>query len=185
MQEIRSSDQPGLRAALRDHTASTHQQLDELVGAFATDEQYKTFVLSSFRFRLAAERASSESDLWEPLFLVDDLRADLADLGLTVPPAASVTLQLATPSEKLGALYVLEGSALGARLLQRRAEVLGFTATFGARHLAHQTGNNGRWKRFLAVLDHQQLDRDAALAAAQRVFEAALTIYAEAAHEHA
>ncbi|QQR40163.1 biliverdin-producing heme oxygenase [Devosia rhizoryzae] len=185
MQESGSSDQSGLRAALRHHTAPTHQELDALVGAFKTAEQYKVFLLSSFRFRLVAEPAASGSSFWAPLPLIGDLCSDLEDLGLAAPPSGSAALQFATASEKLGALYVLEGSALGARLLQRRAEAIGFNARYGARHLAHQTADNGRWKRFLAVLDDPRFDNDAALAAAQRVFEAALAIYAEAAHEHA
>ncbi|NGP18068.1 biliverdin-producing heme oxygenase [Devosia aurantiaca] len=182
MEERRSMDQSGLRAALRDHTAHTHQQLDALVGEFANAEQYTAFVLSSFRFRSATEGAASGSGVWEPLALVKDLRDDLDDLGAAVP-STEAPLEMTTRSEKLGALYVLEGSALGARLLQKRAEAIGFTPDFGARHLAQQTGDNGRWKRFLAVLEDPHLDKNAVLAAAQRVFEIALRINAEAAHE--
>lgn len=51
----------------------------------------------------------------------------------------------------LGVLYVLEGSSLGAKLLRRDADKLGFDAHFGARHLAKQ--DSASWKDFVARLD--------------------------------
>ena len=48
----------------------------------------------------------------------------------------------------VGLLYVLEGSSLGARLLAKRAEALGFSADFGARHLFSQARNFSNWRAF-------------------------------------
>lgn len=179
------SDQPSLRAALRSHTAELHQKLDERVGDFADAEQYAQFVMRSLRFRLIAEPACDGTALWSPMFLTDALRQDAKALNLQEIPAAQHVLFFSTPSEKLGALYVLEGSALGARLLLRRAQALGFTETSGALHLSLQTSDNRRWKAFLEVLDTQGLDHAAALKAAHQLFDVALAIYSEAAHEYA
>ncbi|MFD1744328.1 biliverdin-producing heme oxygenase [Rhizobium helianthi] len=52
----------------------------------------------------------------------------------------------------LGALYVLEGSSLGARILYVRAKELGLNEEFGARHLAGQAHSDG-FRRFLEILD--------------------------------
>lgn len=185
MRARRSSDLPGLRTALRNHTAETHQQLDDSVGSFTTADQYRSFVLSSFRFRQVAEPACAGSVLWAPQSLVDDLARDIEDLNLSVPSALLLTLDFETTSAKVGALYVLEGSSLGARLLLRRAERLGFSDTHGARHLARQTNDMNRWKAFLELLDREELDHAAAVAGAQTMFECALAIYAEGNHEFA
>jgi heme oxygenase (biliverdin-IX-beta and delta-forming) len=180
-----SPDQLGLRAALRQHTAAIHQELDDRVGAFATAGQYRTFVAQSYRFRLVAEPACRGLDIWAPQDLVDALRQDLSDLDMPGSAASGDRLELDSPSQQIGALYVLEGSALGARLLQRRAADLGFTPDHGARHLNRQTSEKGRWKAFLDVLDDEVVDRAAALRGAQLTFEAALSCYSETVHEYA
>jgi heme oxygenase len=79
----------------------------------------------------------------------------------------------------LGVAYVLEGSALGARLLARRAAALGFDADHGARHLARQTSDMDRWKRFLGELDAIPAeDREQVIAGAASAFDFALAAYA-------
>lgn len=183
MRPRRQSDLPGLRTALRNHTAETHHELDAIVGSFSTADQYRSFVLSSFQFRQVAEPACKGCVLWSPQTLVGDLGRDIRDLNLSVPDALLLSLNFETTSAKVGALYVLEGSSLGARLLLRRAERLGFSDTHGARHLARQTNDMSRWKAFLEMLDTEELDHAAATAGAQAMFECALAIYAEKHHE--
>lgn len=79
----------------------------------------------------------------------------------------------------LGVAYVLEGSALGAQLLARRAAKLGFDAEHGARHLARQTNDMDRWKRFLGELDAVAAeDQEQVIAGAASAFDFALTAYA-------
>ena len=56
----------------------------------------------------------------------------------------------------MGMVYVLEGSGLGARVLFKRAEALGLTRDFGARHLAAQVASPDSWREFLAVLEHAE-----------------------------
>ena len=65
---------------------------------------------------------------------------------------------VSTIAQTLGVLYVLEGSALGARLLLRRAEALGMNSKFGARHLALQTAMPTAWPNFLSILEAASLD---------------------------
>ena len=61
---------------------------------------------------------------------------------------------LALDGDRLfGALYVLEGSSLGARILFKRAQALGLSAAFGARHLALLSGSIDGWRSFLDRLE--------------------------------
>ena len=70
----------------------------------------------------------------------------------------------------LGLAYVLEGSALGARLLDRQARALGLDAGFGARHLAAQTADLAAWHTFLGALEAADpFDLDAASIAADGI----------------
>ncbi len=74
----------------------------------------------------------------------------------------------------LGALYVIEGSALGAMLLRKQAQQLGLSENYGARHLASQTSEPARWRSFVAKLDERDPHRyDAMLNAASETFELA------------
>jgi heme oxygenase (biliverdin-IX-beta and delta-forming) len=183
MSTTRRLNEPRLRELLRSDTREIHQRLDDHVGGFETREDYADFVERSLRFRAVAELSCSGYPAWTPLLLADDLRHDLGDLGLSPASGPVEGLDLPTSAAKLGGLYVLEGSALGARLLMRRAESLGLTDQYGARHLAHQTGDATRWKRFVAVLDRDDEDPEAVLAGALAVFEHALDTYMEGVHD--
>ena len=76
----------------------------------------------------------------------------MADLGLV--PRAPVSLNIPEDaSALLGLAYVLEGSALGARLLYPEALALGLDGSRGARHLASQIADRTAWPSFCGVLD--------------------------------
>jgi len=141
-----------LRRALRAQTASQHQLLDDAVGSFATVEAYGRFVANSLAFRAPVERLVAQGKRWSLLPLADLMRADMADLDV-VPRRAAVFSMAPGGFGDIGVAYVLEGSALGARLLVRRAAALGYGARYGARHLARQVEDPARWKRFLALLE--------------------------------
>lgn len=84
------------------------------------------------------------------------LKADLADLGAapfeTPPPAPHIDGGAA----RTGARYVVEGSAMGARLLLRQAVSLGFKDGYGARFLAYHAGQaDADWVRFRRQLASQ------------------------------
>lgn len=170
-----------LRAALRARTAYQHERLDRAVGLFETREQYAAFLVGSRRFRAAAESAVDGRGSWKVEQLSDLLDADLADLGRAPGPPAQFPEVPANDAFALGIAYVLEGSALGARLLARRAAGLGFDGEHGARHLARQTGDKERWRRFLDALDAVEPDyQEQVLAGAASAFDFALEAYAVA-----
>lgn len=127
------------------------------------------------------EPAFAASDRWSVQRLLPELRLDLEDLQLGPPAEQPAIADFTTESARVGALYVLEGSALGAHLLLRRAVALGLGMERGARHLARQVGSPHRWREFLLFLDEQRnVDRPAVLAAAHGLFERALSVYSGA-----
>lgn len=75
-----------------------------------------------------------------------------------------------------GTLYVIEGSALGGRVIARRLqESLGIQPESGSRYFSGHGSDTGmHWRRFLAWLDGMQLDpsgAEEAASAARSVFE--------------
>jgi heme oxygenase len=175
----------GNRFVLRDATRDEHQELDARVGHFDDIGAYSRYLSGMARFRGEVEPALSETDLpaefgnWRPGLICRELERDLADLGCRPPPPAH---SFALPGDVpglLGVLYVLEGSALGARLLVRRAAALGLTSDHGARHLAAQTRRPDGWTGLVGLLDSMAaagLER--AITAARMTFAAAIQAYA-------
>ena len=171
-----------LRGRLRDVTAAAHARVDARVGdAFHDHHGYAAFLRGMHAFVRCSRRVLGD---------IDDLAAceaaladDLAVLG--VSPLALET-DLATADRgvaDLGWRYVVAGSSMGARVLLRRAQALGFDATRGARYLAlHARGD--AWASLLATLEGLRPDAaveaaacDGARAAfdcAERCFEATL-----------
>ncbi|KAA0968221.1 biliverdin-producing heme oxygenase [Aureimonas fodinaquatilis] len=167
-----------LRSALKRHTLDLHHILENAIGSFDDIEQYKIYLVGSFRFRSVVEPALKDSDFWSAQLILDAISHDLADLDLARPTPIDPVLEFGSEGEKLGAFYVLEGSSLGAKLLLRRAAALGFDAEWGARHLALQSADMRRWQAFRQLLETvPNVDHAAALAAARRVFQTALTAY--------
>lgn len=151
-------DFPLRRTALKEATADAHAALDSLVGSFRTLDDYKCYLAGIAAFRMPVEAWLSEAELpldlkdYEPHRVHAELEADLSDLN-TRPPTDQPAF---TPPEGdgiVGLLYVLEGSALGARLLAKRAEALGLSADFGARHLFSQARNFSSWR---ALTEHME-----------------------------
>jgi heme oxygenase len=81
------------------------------------------------------------------------LTADL--LVLRRPVLAAAPPPPATnQAEAWGVRYVLEGSALGGRMLLQQAATIGLTATHGASYFAGEGSETGRhWNQFLKELD--------------------------------
>ena len=75
----------------------------------------------------------------------------LSDLGVPLPALDACDLDL-DGDALYGVLYVLEGSALGSRVLFERAQALGLSATHGARHLAQASAIDS-WRNFLTHLE--------------------------------
>lgn len=166
------TDAPALSLRLKTETASMHDQLDKLVMSakpFDNRENYGRFVVAQYLFQRDIE---SLYDLPRLQAMIPDLptrprlaaaAADLRDLGVAIPAGADApagdTLDLAAG---LGWLYVSEGSKLGAAFLFKEAgQRLGLSETRGARHLASPEGGRGAaWKRFVTVLDNNDLAHD-------------------------
>jgi heme oxygenase len=148
-----------LRFFLRQETQELHQNLDNQIGALDTMDGYKDYIRGITAFRGAVEPALKASampawfDDWTPTYIGAEAEGDLADLGLASVQQTSNIGPFKTPSALLGALYVIEGSTLGARLLYKRAQALGFSSAHGARHLHAQTSSERAWPRFQALLD--------------------------------
>lgn len=166
------------RLALRDRTAGAHAALDATVGPLADGAAYARYLRGLLAFRAPAERALAGAE-WTPAPLAALIAADMADLG--VAPAAEVAVARPDgPSDALGLAYVLEGSALGTRILHGRALALGLDAGRGARHLAAQTRSLDGWRGFLGRLEARDpFDLEAAVRAAAAGFAAAERAFAD------
>lgn len=170
-----------LRTCLRRHTEDLHRTLDAAIGPFTDLSTYGQFLSRSFRFRRMVEPALSSLGSWTVQPLVPHIALDLADLGLDRPAGEAVPLELGSEPANIGALYVLEGSTLGARLLFARAMSLGLSEHWGARSLAKQANATDRWRKFLIFLQScRDVDPVAAVAGAKVAFEQALLVYTEA-----
>lgn len=164
-----------LRRVLMTETRDLHDRLDQAIGVFADSGAYGDFLSGSYRFRAAIEPRLA-GDGWQVQRLAPLIAQDLADLGHPRPALPDAPALLG-PAAQAAACYVLEGSALGARLLARRAADHGFTADHGARHLAAQTASPHRWRRFLDWLEDADIPVAQAAAAARDVFGLALRAY--------
>lgn len=167
------------RWLLRERTAEAHAAVDAAVGGFHDLPSYGRYLRSIAAFRRPIEdRLSSVAwpevllD-WRPARVGEAIAADLADLGIT--PDVSRLQPVRLDGDSLfGALYVLEGSALGARLLLKRAESIGLTEAFGARHLALLGSNIDGWRGFLTRLEQvEPFDLEVALEASLATFHSA------------
>ncbi|NVN41284.1 biliverdin-producing heme oxygenase [Ameyamaea chiangmaiensis] len=167
------------RFALRDGTRTGHETLDHMVGTLTDAGAYARYLRGMEAFRSHAEQALARGD-WSdlpvavrPRPIAPALRDDLSALGLSPVAVAIAPLRLDSRSALLGGAYVLEGSAMGARLLRQQALALGFDREHGARHLAEQTDGSS-WRAFVEALDTApDYDGQQALAAAQAMFDTA------------
>lgn len=172
------------RQLLRTRTASLHAALDACVGELDGLAGYRRYLVGLYAFRQPAEdviasglASATFADAWQPTRLAGLMREDMADLGLAPPPAVALGSYSAL-SAVLGLTYVLEGSALGARMLRLQVEHLGLGPARGARHLAAQAASLEPWRGFLNLLDTvRDFDEEAALAGAEAGFAAALAAF--------
>ena len=161
------------RHALRAATAAAHARLDALYGGLdlARRDDYARFLTSHaaaflpVETALAAAGAGAVFEGWLERPRGPALRADLAALGLAVPPPLEPP-PFADEAALLGGLYVLEGSRLGGAVLVRAVP-----PDMPAAFLAPETVST--WRAFTDLLDRRLAapDRFAhAAAAAEAVF---------------
>lgn len=148
-----------LRQQLKIHSADLHREVDAAFNAFslATPQGYRRFLLAHAQALLPLEQLLEANGIEQ---LLDDwpqrrrsaaLRADLQLMG-PEPTAPLGTSPTRSAGWCWGALYVLEGSRLGARLLSQRLQA----AQPGApmHYLSHAQGE-GLWQTFLHRLQNQ------------------------------
>lgn len=158
----------GRRSRLRTATAEAHARLDDIVdtaGFFRDRDRYAVYLHATLHARNPIEAALGRATVeappagWPHRVIGPALRADIRDVTGFEPPADVVEATLAhTPAQTMGVLYVLEGSALGARVLSKRAAALGMGPEYGARHLAQQISEPAAWPAFLSALEAAILD---------------------------
>lgn len=157
---IRSACSPPLRDVLRRTTHDVHERLHRHAGLAAVaagtiDRRGYTALLARLygfhRPFEAMARIAPERRGW--------LESDLAALGVDARARAALPRcdefpSRATPRHVLGALYVVEGSALGGRGLARQLDgLLGHGVLDGRRFFGGHGGATGRvWRAYLARL---------------------------------
>lgn len=173
------------RSRLRSATDIAHRRLDAVVddaGYFLDRPSYAAYLKATLRARQPLElalnecRAESLFKLWPDRAIAPALCTDIQDVtqaasrtqGYSIVPGPAFS-----PAQVIGTLYVLEGSALGARHLAPRAHAIGMSATFGARHFAQQTAIPKTWSTFLRVLEAMSFnasEEDECVAASRAAF---------------
>jgi len=146
--------------ALRSATADCHRKVDAIYSGARLDDRlsYGNFLLAQAAALLPVEAALDQSGIadlvedWPERIRGPKLIRDIVELGIARPePLRRPTLS--GPPEMLGALYVLEGSRLGGKLLRRSVP-----SDFPTHFLAGES--SGSWASFLMRLD-QIIDTDA------------------------
>ena len=171
------------RFRLRAATQADHDEVDAAFGAvdLADAAQYRTFLQAQAAAFIPVEQAIDAADTlavvpdWPERRRADLLRQDLSELGAAPgeyldPPA------LASPSAVLGAIYVLEGSRLGGRLLARS-----LPADMPRRFI--DSSDPKAWKRLVELLD-SKLRTDDEIKIATETARAVFHRFSEGARRH-
>lgn len=176
------------RFALKRATDAAHTRVEGIIGAagmFASLEGYRRYLAGTLDIRRHYEAVADYSGTvhvwprWPGRRVAHLVAQDLADLGGAAPPSDKKAIEALKPAELLGALYVLEGSSLGARVLFKSVSAFGLSASHGARHLHAQAGEAAIWREFVAMLEAS--DVAPCHATAIRVFEDFADAYRRAA----
>ena len=171
-----------LKARTRTHhdAAEASPAMQAVMADDLTRDAYRDHLTRLLAFYDALEPALAEvdglgavlPDLGDRLGKADWIRQDLDVLGAgdSAPTARAPAFDVA---QALGALYVIEGSTLGGRLIARQlGQSIGVTAESGARFYHSYGDDRGeRWKTYKAALnqfgaDHPERVDDAVAAAA-------------------
>jgi len=158
---------PPLLAYLRDGTRQAHARTEALAPLLClmspslTRAEYGAALTGLYRFQAGLHAClPARLRLLGVNFVLDRaplaaLRNDLAWLGLRTPARGGPGLALGGGEAALGAVYVLEGSALGGRVIGRHvASVLGVGAGQGGDFFCGVAADAARerWRDFCAML---------------------------------
>lgn len=164
MRPTRSGSPGGALQAVREATRDAHDAVDGLLphGLRRLDDyrRYLSALLPLVEWLARGWHRDWPARLgdWRDSHRLAGLEHDLAALGLDSTPGTplAATPRPGTPAAWLGGCYVLEGSALGARLLARDLDALaGSRPEVGGarRFIDHITAEPARWRRFTRQLD--------------------------------
>ena len=158
---MNTADSTGLiRHLLRSSTAIDHARVDERFGSLL--ERGRAGYCEFLRLSAAAIQPLEQTlegghvqrilPDWRERTRWNSLRADLAELGIASPPCGRGPV-FESEALQFGALYVLEGSRFGARVLARRLSETSNSPSFGAlRYLRHGEGQP-LWPTFVERLE--------------------------------
>lgn len=155
------STNPSLRHALRGSTADVHARLHLHPGLAAVAAQridingYRQLLLRLHGFYLPFENAAGLQPVRSG-WLASDLAALATPEYRLATAAVCATLPLLdSPQAVLGAMYVVEGSALGGHgLAKRLRSLLGDETLMGRRFFASDGADTGRaWRAFVDRID--------------------------------
>ncbi|MFO1407810.1 MAG: biliverdin-producing heme oxygenase [Steroidobacteraceae bacterium] len=174
-----------LRDALRSRTSDAHSALERtpLMLAFSSgtaDRRYASAYLSrQYRLHRDLERALARvlpADFATTrLCRTDWLVEDLDRLGLPLDVRPAPTPRLDSAAAGIGALYVIEGSALGLETVRRRLASAGEPCwALDSRFVrGHGAATAARWREFLHALESlPEAGWPEACVAAERTFDA-------------
>lgn len=185
-----------VRARLRGATQDAHARVDGCFPQGLADAgDYRRYlrgmhaVLQALDLGLAAPGLPASWQAWRRPERTGWLLEDLADTG-NAPLAGGPALALSGGAEAAGALYVMEGSALGATRLLGDAHALGLSGDKGARFLHGHGGESSgaRWRDYLRCLEEANFDpgdEETLFAAARRTFAFAELQFSRAAQPEA
>lgn len=168
----------GLRERLRDATSDAHRELDAQLSAFDLTgvSGYRRFLHASAGALLPLEAALADAGVdrifpdWPERSRSAAIATDLDRLGATA--AGIVSVPPLTRSGVFGAMYVLEGSRLGAKfLLKTVADAADPHIGAATLYLRHGTGKR-LWQNFLSKLESEVCDEVEVIAAARIAFAA-------------
>ncbi len=147
---------PPILEQLRQHTRARHDRLEAQLSLLDETLSPARYAALLVRFHAVWQgldpKLASLLDpaFWTPRRRLPWLDADLAALRLAPPPAIAAPT-LASEAAALGALYVVEGSTLGGRIILRHLHHLGLQPATYFNGYGDATGP--MWKAFVTRLD--------------------------------
>ena len=174
-----------IRERLRDFTRPLHEQVDTAFGAYALNQRegYRAFLRAHaaavFPLETMLEAAGVAVQLpdWPQRSRRAALAADLQAMQAGVPAWAPLAPSAGFPA-LWGALYVLEGSRMGARYLARKVAAAPLQPPLPRAYLEHGE-RDGLWQSFVPAL--QAAASPACLDAMQAAAHAAFDVFLQAA----
>lgn len=163
------ADSPTLHQVLKRETAVLHLQAEaamDLDRRLESNDAYLELIRTLWRLH------SAHAGVPGAATRTDWLARDIAVLGGSPPPPATPVARSGAAAT-LGARYVLEGSALGGRVILKLARSrLGVTPQTGGRFLfGHGDATAAHWKAFVLELNAAPMTwREACLQGARKTF---------------